>query len=89
MKCDCRDVHARLTPFVDGELPEAEQAAVSAHLASCAACRSVAHVEQLGRQVLSERATALGEVAPPRLRAAVRRAAPSPRPRLRFAWVGR
>jgi hypothetical protein len=58
---NCQDVELRASAYVDGELPADEQAAVSAHLATCAACRAL--VEDLTR--LRNTARLLGPIAPP------------------------
>lgn len=38
---DCAKVHGLISPSLDGELVAAEQAALAAHLQSCAGCRAV------------------------------------------------
>ncbi len=58
---NCQDVELRASAYVDGELAADEQAAVSAHLATCAACRAI--VEDLTR--LRNTARLLGPIAPP------------------------
>ena len=57
----CRDVQPRLSQFVDAELSADEQAAVSAHLDTCAACRAITH--DLTR--VRDTARGLGPIAPP------------------------
>ena len=44
MGTDCEAIGPKLSAYVDGELPEAEVAAVEAHLEACGACRGL--VEQ-------------------------------------------
>jgi anti-sigma factor (TIGR02949 family) len=87
MSMTCRDVEAQLTPFVDGELPEAAAAPVAAHLEACGGCRRMAQLERVGRRVVQDRASQLATPAPASLRAAVRRAAPAPRRRFRLGWI--
>ena len=36
----CRDIVARLWPYLDGALPESERGGIIAHLEACTACRS-------------------------------------------------
>ncbi len=58
---NCQDVELRASAYIDGELNADEQAAVSAHLATCAACRAI--VEDLTR--VRNTARSLGPIAPP------------------------
>jgi anti-sigma factor RsiW len=76
-----------MTPFVDGELAEADRLPVEAHVGACPSCRRAVERERIGRQVLSDRAEALRGAAPAALRAAVRRRAPASRRAFRLAWV--
>jgi len=57
----CQDVEVRASAYVDGEVTADEQAAVSAHLATCAPCRAL--VEDLTR--VRSAARSLGPIAPP------------------------
>jgi len=87
MNMTCRDVETQMTPFVDGELPEAAAKSIAAHLADCGGCRQMAQQERLGRRLMLERAPRLAPMAPASLRAAVRRAAPAPRRGFGLGWV--
>lgn len=48
----CTDIEARLDPYVDGELPVGETAAVEAHLAGCPGCAMLARRERDFRGLL-------------------------------------
>jgi len=87
MNITCRDVEARLTPFVDGELEHQDAGAVAQHLDACPSCRRLAAAERAGRQCLVGRARRLTPSAPASLRASVRRAIPAPRRGFRIGWV--
>jgi anti-sigma factor (TIGR02949 family) len=66
---DCRRTAGRVTPYVDGALPEPERAEVERHLDACPPCRRGAEQEQRGRAVLRECAGRLkAEPLPPGLR---------------------
>jgi anti-sigma factor RsiW len=66
---DCRRIAGRVTPYVDGALPESERAEVERHLSGCPPCRRGAEEEQGGRTVLRECADRLkAEPLPPGLR---------------------
>jgi anti-sigma factor (TIGR02949 family) len=65
---DCGDLDERLTPFVDGEAPPADRAAVGAHLAACPPCRRHADEERHARDLVREHRAALSVTAPPALR---------------------
>ncbi|HUF47044.1 MAG TPA: zf-HC2 domain-containing protein [Vicinamibacterales bacterium] len=58
---DCRHVHAHLSEWVDGDLPEALRALVETHVDQCAACRGLA--DDLAR--IRDAAGRLGPIAPP------------------------
>jgi hypothetical protein len=58
---NCQDIELRASAYVDGELAADGRAAVSAHLATCAACRAL--VEDLTR--VRNTARSLGPIAPP------------------------
>jgi len=84
---DCRTVDLLVTPYVDGELPEAERRAVDAHLMACPPCHSRVAAERAMRQTLCARRRELtGACAPAALRAACERlrnsASPAAGPRL-------
>jgi anti-sigma factor RsiW len=51
---DCQRTAGRITPYVDGALPETEHAKVEEHLTACPPCRRGAEQEQGGRTVLRE-----------------------------------
>jgi hypothetical protein len=70
---DCRQMEALLPPFVDGEARPAVRAAVEAHLATCAACRSAVAAQREVRALLVRRRAALVEPAPTALAAELRR----------------
>jgi len=66
---DCQRTAARVTPYVDGVLPDRERPEVERHLAECPPCRRGAEAEQGGRSVLRRCATRLkAEPLPPGLR---------------------
>jgi anti-sigma factor RsiW len=64
----CGDLDERLTPFVDGEAPPADRAAVGAHLAQCPPCRKHADDERTARDLVREHRAGLRPPAPPALR---------------------
>ena len=69
MKDDCQRTTARLTPYVDGELPAGEQTDLERHLDRCPPCRAAAMREQGARRVLREQSRALADAPlPPGLR---------------------
>ena len=66
---DCQRAGARLTPYVDGELPAGEQADLERHLDGCPPCRAEALREKGARRVLREQSRALADTPlPPGLR---------------------
>jgi len=71
---NCRDVEHLLPSYVDGMLTGAEPAraelaqSILAHLATCDACRELAHAQSVARTVLKARAAQLAPMAPPGLR---------------------
>jgi anti-sigma factor RsiW len=66
---DCQRTGARLTPYVDGELPAGEQADLERHLDRCPPCRAAALREKGARHVLREQSRALADTTlPPGLR---------------------
>ncbi len=87
---DCRTAGEALSPWIDGELPEAEAAAVAAHLATCDACRRrralLAGIGAAIRELPAERVSATFEDAWLRRLAAGRR--PVPRRRMVLVAAG-
>lgn len=65
----CDDIESKLTPYVDGEMPEADRAGVAAHLEACSRCRALADAERAGRTVMHARRAAFTRSAPAALRA--------------------
>ncbi|HTL45863.1 MAG TPA: zf-HC2 domain-containing protein [Vicinamibacterales bacterium] len=65
---NCRDVEARLTPYVDGESASDLRHAIDAHLAACPPCREEAAAERGGRDVIREHREVLRAAAPEALR---------------------
>jgi anti-sigma factor RsiW len=65
----CSSIDSLVTPYVDGELPDAERRLVDQHVGLCDRCRSRLAAEQVVRDVLRERKTAFCAEAPTRLRA--------------------
>lgn len=63
---DCRQAAAQLYEYLDGELTPAADAAVRAHLASCAHCLALRDFEQAYLRFLEVRMRARG--APPHVR---------------------
>ena len=51
----CRDLDPLVTPFVDGELPDADRRAVDEHLRVCAACHSRVAAERAVLELLRHR----------------------------------
>jgi anti-sigma factor (TIGR02949 family) len=66
---NCRDVEARLTPYVDGEAGADARRAMEAHLTACPPCRRHADAERGGRDALREHRETLRQTAPDALRA--------------------
>jgi anti-sigma factor RsiW len=66
---NCDAIESKLTPYVDGELPEADRATLADHLGICDLCRGRAEAERAGRAVLRARQAALARPAPAALRA--------------------
>jgi anti-sigma factor RsiW len=66
---DCQRTAGRITPYVDGALPEPEHAEVARHLEACPPCRRGAEQEEGGRAVLRQCASRLkADPLPPGLR---------------------
>ncbi len=68
----CAEIELMLTPWADGEAPDADRVAVDAHLARCPICQAQAKAEQAGRAVMRARRDALAHSAPADLRARCR-----------------
>ena len=68
---DCRTIDPLVTPYIDGELPDADRRAVDAHLTACPPCHSRVAAERAVREALSTRRHDMATTtAPPALRAA-------------------
>ena len=50
---DCSRIDALVTPFVDGELPQAEQQAIAGHIAACPPCCAKVAAERSVRALIS------------------------------------
>jgi anti-sigma factor RsiW len=71
---DCRTIDSLVTPYVDGELPQADRRVVDAHLVKCPPCHSRVAAERAVRDALCERRRDLvGDSAPAALRTACER----------------
>src|SRR4051812_41789941 len=55
----CSFIDSLLTPYVDGELPPGDRAAVESHVDACPPCRGRLLAERTVRMVLAERRTAM------------------------------
>jgi anti-sigma factor RsiW len=78
---DCQHVDALATPYVDGEIGQADRELVDRHVRACGPCRSRVEAEQAIHRLLRERRDALTIQAPAALRArcaAATRSQPSP-----------
>ena len=69
---NCPDVQKFIHAYLDGEFDEQEQVLVGAHLQTCQECRDMAQFEEKLRQRLRREQPQV--VAPPELRARIRRA---------------
>ena len=74
---DCSRIDTLVTPFVDGELPESEQQAISSHIAACPPCRAKVASERCIRSLMRQRRDDLSACAPPALKARCARLAAS------------
>jgi anti-sigma factor RsiW len=90
---NCQTIDPLVTPFVDGEIEDAERLIVEAHLRMCAPCHSRVVAERAVHTIIRARAEALKTPAPGALRArcqeiTTRGAASSDRPgsRGRVLW---
>jgi len=66
----CHSIDSLLTPFIDGELADADRRAVEDHLRRCAPCHSREAAERAVRGLIHARRSSLGATAPAPLRAA-------------------
>jgi anti-sigma factor RsiW len=67
---DCTRIDHLVTPFVDGELPQSEQEAVTRHIAVCPPCRARVTAETAVRTLVQARRPDLARAAaPPALKA--------------------
>jgi anti-sigma factor RsiW len=88
---NCHIIDPLVTPFVDGELPEADRHLVEDHVRLCAPCRSRIVAEREVHTLIRARAEALKVPAPPQLVARCRGLAPravAPAPRAASPWLG-
>ena len=85
---NCREVEEKLASYVDGAA-NGNAAAIAAHLATCDACRQLAHAQSVARTVLKARAPQLSPIAPPGLRTRIiANTANQPQEPI-LAWTGR
>ena len=85
---NCREVEEKLASYVDGAA-NGNAAAIAAHLATCDACRQLAHAQSVARTVLKARAAQLSPIAPPGLRTRIiANTANQPQEPI-LAWTGR
>jgi anti-sigma factor RsiW len=83
---NCQSIDPLVTPYVDGQLPDADRRAVDDHLRACPPCHSRVAAERAVHQLLAERRQALASCCAPdslhaKCRDAVQRnAAQGPRP---------
>lgn len=68
----CKIIDSLVTPFVDGELPDADRRLVDEHMRACPPCHSRVVAEQTVHALIRARATALKPQAPEPLRARCR-----------------
>ena len=89
MTDDCASVNRLATPYVDGELVEADRRAVDAHLRKCPPCHSRVAAERAVHDALSARRGELAaESAPPALRAACAKLSATLAPSMQHAAPG-
>jgi anti-sigma factor RsiW len=65
----CKIIDSLVTPFIDGELPDADRRLVDEHMRACPPCHSRVVAEQTVHALIRARATALKQEAPEPLRA--------------------
>ena len=75
---DCSRIDTLVTPFVDGELPQSEQQAVTGHIAACPLCRAKVAAERSVRALIQQRRADLGACASAGLKARCARLAIRP-----------
>src|SRR5438477_1454314 len=67
----CKTIDSLVTPYIDGELPDADERAVDQHLHICPPCYARVTAERAVRELIRARHAALKEsTAPSALRAA-------------------
>jgi anti-sigma factor RsiW len=81
----CADVELKLASYVE----DPQDAAIAAHLATCASCRASAHAQTVARAVLRARADELAPMAPPGLRTRIAANQAPPRRLEDIRWSGR
>jgi len=65
---NCQSIDHLVTPFIDGELPDADRLAVAAHLSRCPPCHSRVVAEQAVHELIRTRRSAFTTCAPEPLR---------------------
>jgi anti-sigma factor RsiW len=65
---NCQSIDHLVTPFIDGELPDADRVAVAAHLSRCPPCHSRVVAEQAVHELIRTRRSAFSACAPEALR---------------------
>jgi len=65
---NCQSIDHLVTPFIDGELPDADRLAVAAHLSRCPPCHSRVVAEQAVHELIRTRRCAFTTSAPEPLR---------------------
>jgi anti-sigma factor RsiW len=65
---NCQSIDHLVTPFIDGELPDADRVAVAAHLSRCPPCHSRVVAEQAVHELIRTRRSAFTTCAPEPLR---------------------
>jgi anti-sigma factor RsiW len=65
---NCQSIDPLVTPYIDGELSDADRLAVAAHLCACPPCHSRVIAEQAVHELIQTRRSALSAVAPEPLR---------------------
>src|SRR3989442_10186700 len=86
----CSSIDPLVTPYIDGELSQAERDAMDQHLRACPPCRSRVNAEHAVQQLLGMRQAALSQQpAPPRLVERCARARAEMRRAARSSWRAR
>jgi len=65
---NCQTIDSLVTPFIDGELTDADRLAVDAHLCACPSCHSRVAAERTVHELIRARRAAFDAVAPEPLR---------------------